>query len=340
MSNCQKRIFGYDLLKTIAIFLIVFYHLGGIDYGSIELGRFYLPNIYKFFSAFCATGVPLFFMVNGALVIHKKRHWKQLLLKAFHLLFLLVFWKFVLQYLISNRLLDNKDNMVHFWFLGTLSIVYIVSIGIQINNHLRNFVLIFLFFFPFLYNFLWDVYLFVFPSFDSFKFTHTGFYTLYAILYYYLGDYLREHQISHYYSLGLIIVGLFLVNFEVVAKSNHFRYIYDGVNSSFPTFGAMAMSIGIFFLFKDQISRNGILQKLILFVGRNTMGIYLFHVLFIILLRRFIPELLLVSNPLATLLISLIIILITAFISNIFNNSKLAFLVNLSDKPSFHNFKS
>ena len=320
--------------------MIVFYHLGGIDYGTIEPGEFFTPNLNKFFSAFCSAGVPLFFMVNGALVNQKKTHWKQMLSKACHLLFLLVFWKFVLQYIISIQLLKIREDMVHFWFLGTLSIVYIVSIAIEKLNRLRNFVLIFLFLFPFLYNFLWDVYLFVFPSFDSFKFTHTGFYTLYTILYYYLGDYLREHQISHYYSLGLIIVGLFLVNFEVVAMSNHFRAIYDGVNSSFPTFGAMAMSIGIFLFFKGKISRNGIIKKLILFVGRNTMGIYLYHVLLIIMLRRFIPELLLVSNPLATLLISSIIILITAFISNVFSNSKVAFLVNLSSKPSSPKFHS
>ena len=88
MSNSQDRIFGYDLIKTIAIIIIVFYHLGGIDYGDIETGHFYLPNLNKFLSALCAAGVPLFFMVNGALVIPKNLHWKQLLFKVFHLLFL------------------------------------------------------------------------------------------------------------------------------------------------------------------------------------------------------------------------------------------------------------
>ena len=87
MPNSQDRIFGYDLIKTIAIIMIVFYHLGGIDYGDIETGHCYLPNLNKFFSALCAAGVPLFFMVNGALVIPRNLHWKLLLFKSFHLYF-------------------------------------------------------------------------------------------------------------------------------------------------------------------------------------------------------------------------------------------------------------
>jgi surface polysaccharide O-acyltransferase-like enzyme len=332
MSNSQDRIFGYDLIKTIAIIMIVFYHLGGIDYGSIELGHFFLPNFNKFFSAFCAAGVPLFFLVNGALVIHKNKHWKQLLLKAFHLLFLLFFWKFVLQYLISNRLLGIQENMVHFWFLGTLSIVYSVSIVLHKYSHLRYFFLIFLLFFPFLYNFIWDIFLFLSPSFDSFKVTHTGFITLYAILYYYLGDYLSCHQICSYYSLGLILLGLILVNFEVVAMSNHYQAIYDGVNSSFPTLGALAISVGIFFLLKNVSFTNGIISNIVSFVGQNTMGTYIFHVFFIILLRQFCSSYISNLNYFSAFSISVIIILFTALISSIIRHSRVAFLLTLSSK--------
>ena len=312
--------------------MIVFYHLGGIDYGTIELGHFYLPNLNKFFSAFCAAGVPLFFMVNGALVIHKNMHWKQLLFKAFHLLFILVFWKFVLQYLILNRLFGIQDNMVHFWFLGTLSIVYLLSIVIQKYSHFGYFFLLGLLFFPFLYNFFWDIYLFLFPSFDSFGITHTGFFTLYAILYYYFGDRLRDHQICSYYSLGLILLGLILVNFEVVAMSNHYQAIYDGVNSSFPTLGALAISVGIFFLLKNVSFTDGILRNIISFVGQNTMGTYIFHVFFIILLRQFSSSFISNLNYFSAFSISVIIILFTALISSIIRHSRVAFLLTLSSK--------
>lgn len=312
--------------------MIVFYHLGGIDYGTIEIGNFYLPNLNKFFSAFCAAGVPLFFMVNGALVIHKNMHWKQLLLKAFHLLFLFVFWKFILQYLISNRLLGIQDNMVHFWFLGTLSIVYLVSIVLHKYSHLRFFFLIFLLFFPFLYNFFWDIFLFLSPSFDSFKITHTGFFTLYAIFYYYLGDYLRDHQICIYYSLGLIFLGLILVNFEVVAMSNYYQAIYDGVNSSFPTLGALAISIGIFSLFNDVSFNGGIIRNIVSFVGQNTMGIYLFHVFVIFLLRQFCSSFISNLNYFSAISLSVILLFFTAFISSIIRHSRVAFLLTASFK--------
>lgn len=312
--------------------MVVFYHLGGIDYGAIELGRFYLPSLSKFFSAFCAAGVPLFFMVNGALVIPKKKQWKQLLFKAFHLLFLLVFWKLVLQFFISNWLLNIKDNMVHFWFLGTLSIVYLISIILQKSTCLRHSAIAFLLVFPFLYNFFWDIYLFFSPSFDSFKITHTGFFTLYAILYYFLGNHLRNHQISNYYSLSLILLGLILVNFEVVAMSNHFQAVYDGVNSSFPTFGALSMSVGIFLFFKDVSLNDGITKNIVSFVGQNTMGIFIFHVLIILIMHKFTPGLLICNNLVVSISISLLIILFTSSISMIINRSIFSFLVTLSSR--------
>ena len=329
MPNSQDRIFGYDLIKTIAISMIVFYHLGGIDYGAIEPGHFYLPNLNKFFSALCAAGVPLFFMVNGALVIPKNLHWQQLLFKVFHLLFLFVFWKFVLQYLISFKLLAIEDKMVHFWFLGTLSIVYLMSIVLQKSTFLRHAVLVFLFLFPFCYNFLWNVVLFFAPSFDACTVVHTGFFTLYGVLYYYLGGSLRTRHTSSFYAIGLIVLGLLLVNFEVVAMSNHYQVIYDGVNSSFPTLGAMAMSVGIFFLVKD-VSYEGIPHQIISFVGRNTMGIFIIHVLGIFLLRKYFLDSLFNINPIIALLISLLIILITASLSELLKMFNLRFLVSLS----------
>ena len=310
--------------------MIVFYHLGGIDYGAIEPGHFYLPNLNKFFSALCAAGVPLFFMVNGALVIPKNLHWKQLLFKVFHLLFLFVFWKFVLHYLISFKLLAIEDKMVHFWFLCTLSIVYLMSIVLQKSTFLRHAVLVFLFLFPFCYNFLWNVVLFFAPSFDACTVVHTGFFTLYGVLYYYLGGSLRTRHTSSFYAIGLIVLGLLLINFEVVAMSNYYHAIYDGVNSSFPTVGALSLSSGIFFLVKDVGVNEGILHQIVSFVGRNTMGIFIIHVLGIFLLRKYSPDTLFNINPIIPLSISLLIVLITASFSELLRKCNLRFLVSLS----------
>ena len=40
----KERIWGLDLLKVIASFLVTFYHFQYIDYGFIP-GEFYIPNI-------------------------------------------------------------------------------------------------------------------------------------------------------------------------------------------------------------------------------------------------------------------------------------------------------
>ena len=228
------------------------------------------------------------------------------------------------------KLLAIEDKMVHFWFLETLSIVYLMSIVLQKSISLRHAVLVFLFLFPFCYNFLWDVVLFFVPSFNACKVIHTGFFTLYSILYYQLGGALRTRQTSSFFAIGLIVLGLLLVNFEVVAMNNHYQAIYDGVNSSFPTIGALAMSIGIFFLLKDFSFNDGIPHLIISYVGRNTMGIFIFHVMGIILLRKYFPDALFNINPIIALLISLLIVLITASFSELLKKLHLRFLVSLS----------
>ena len=66
----KKRIFGYDALKVLAAFLVVLYHTGMLDVGYRE-GVYYYPNLTQLLRLFCACGVPLFFMVNGALTVRK-----------------------------------------------------------------------------------------------------------------------------------------------------------------------------------------------------------------------------------------------------------------------------
>lgn len=340
MEN-NKRIFGYDLIKTIAIFLIVFYHLGGLDYGTISPDTYYCPNLNKFLTSFCAAGVPLFLMVNGALVLPKQLNLKQTITKSLHLLFILVFWKVVLQYLIAESLLSIKDDMVHFWFLGTLSVVYLISFFLNQNRWIKILCLVFLFLYPFLSNFIYDLIIISCPEHIPVFWKHTGFFTIYAIFYFYLGDFLKKKESNVFQSFLLILLGLVLINFEVVVMSNHFHIIYDGVNSSFPTFGAMTLSVGLFILLKNSIVSNHWIKAFVSLVGRNTMGIYLFHVLVLFVVRRFSTPLISDISIISAVLISLLVILITALGADVLNYSNGFFLVNSSNsslKSALHLF--
>lgn len=334
MSISQKRIFGYDLIKTIAIILIVNYHLGGIDYGTINPEGLYLPNFNKLLSLFCAAGVPLFFMVNGALMTPKNIGWKQTISRSLHLLFILIFWKVILQYVICQRILFISENMSHFWFLGTLSIVYIISVLLSYHKLIKILILSLLFIHPFITNFLLDLVILFSPSLKPHFWNHTGFFTLYAVLYYFIGSWFRDKRLPSIISFALILFGFLFIIFEVIVMSNYFHSIYDGVNSSFPTIGALLLSLGFFMLLKEVSANKLFLNHSITFVGKNTMGIYLFHVLFIFLLRHYN----LIGDDHISLLMSVgltfIIILLSSFIGYLLLNSKFSFLIHFTSRNS------
>lgn len=287
MQNSGTRIFGYDLIKTIAIFMIVFYHLGGIDIGAIELGKYYYPNFNKFILSFCAASVPLFLMVHGALILPKPLDFKKSILKTAKMFLWLLFGKVVLQQIVLEKCFCIDEEMVHFWFLGTLGMVYLVSYVMNQSKRFRYFILLLLVFYPFLSNLLYDCVVFFKSDSKLFLLEHDGFFTLYALVYFYLGYYFRDKYISKYLVLITIFVGLFFVNFEDFVMSNHYQILFDNVNGSFPTIGALFLSTGLFYLFKDFSLNQMYLQKAITIIGSNTLFIYLFHVLFIFLLRKY-----------------------------------------------------
>ena len=316
MPNNQDRIFGYDLIKTVAIFMIVFYHLGGLDYGEIVSGKCYWPNFNKFILSFCAASVPLFLLVHGALILPKHFTFWESLLKASQMAFLFFFGKLVLQYIILERCFFIEEKMVHFWFLGTLAIVYILSFFVNLSKKLQVISLVFLLIYPFFTNLLFDI-LVIFKLDTHFPLLrHDGFFTLYALVYFYFGYYLKDKQIPTPNKLLLVFIGLFLINFEVFVLSNHFHLLYDGVNSSFPTIGALFLSLGFYFLFKDTTTIYDVIRKLISFIGSNTLGIYILHVMAIFLLRKYVQFDILNYNLLTSILWTLIIIFITTLFYN------------------------
>ena len=296
--------------------MIVFYHLGGLDYGEIVSGKCYWLNFNKFLLSFCAASVPLFLLVHGALILPKHFTFKESLLKASQMAFLFFFGKIVLQYIILERCFFIEEKMAHFWFLGTLAIVYILSFFLNLSKKLQVISLVFLLIYPFFTNLLYDILVFFKPDTHFQLLRHDGFFTLYALVYFYFGYYLKDKQIPTPNKLLLVFIGLFLINFEVFVLSNHFHLLYDGVNSSFPTLGALFLSFGFYFLFKDTTTIYVVIRKLISFIGSNTLGIYILHVMVIFLLRKYVQFDILNYNLLTSLLWTLIIIFITTFFYN------------------------
>lgn len=137
----------------------------------------------------------------------------------------------------------------------------------------------------------------------------------------------QKHKIHRVYKTMATInfIGWALLVWEVYVYSNYNRNIYDGVNASFPSLGAMFLSLGFFMLIKDYKIYCSSLGTYFKFIGRNTMGVYVFHIFFVYSYRYFFSTECI--NPLCAILISFCIVNITAAISELMSKTKLIFFL-------------
>ena len=310
MEQKKERILYYDLLKIIAAFLVVFYHFSfyKLDY-DFSVNVPYYPNVNRIIMCFAACSVPLFFMINGILLFNKTRTVKSIYKKAFKILILLLIW-----------------NIFKFpsWFLKTLIILYLLFPLFQYlyHNQFRIYLLIIclLFIFPFTYN-LVILILKVHGINLNINFSGlidisikdlnaTGLFTMYSLFYFLIGPILKKKTLNKYFSILMIVIGLALVLLECIGYTNLYQCIYDGVNSSFPTIGAVFLSFGVFFLVKEFNFER--FDKIIVLFGSNVLTVYLLHMLFIILFDNLVT--LSNYNLITCLFISIIIYLICTLI--------------------------
>lgn len=132
----KNRIAGLDLAKSLAIFLVIFIHY--IFYTGF-VGDTTLNNLA---STFSVVGVPLFFAVNGYLLMNSRFSADKHLHKILRMVFILLTWKIISLPIVSalmhksidwksvpQYLLGGSYDMVplgYFWFINALLAIYIV----------------------------------------------------------------------------------------------------------------------------------------------------------------------------------------------------------------------
>lgn len=294
MTKVRERLFGYDLLKALAMSMVVFYHVNMLDF-AFSPESYYFPNFNKLVQILAAAGVPLFFMVNGALTVNREMTVERLMKKIGRLVFVSVIWTILLRIIVLGILMKRGapsslgDFLNYYWFFYSLAIVYVVNYLLSIlPKWFEYFVVTIIFAIVFLNNFVWDIILFVDPDHILPSWGHTGFYTLYGIVYTRLGAYLKKIDLKWPKCAMMIVVGYGLVCFETIIMTNSSKEIFDGVNAAFPTLGAMCLSCGIFCLLKNIKAGESWITNLVKLVGRNSGGIYVFHLVVIILLRNYV----------------------------------------------------
>lgn len=123
----MKRLIYIDVIKSIAISLVIIAHCHCYDDNAVPAAIF----------SMC---VPLFFAVNGSLLLGKSRDYQYYVPKLLKILFLILFWGIISNiahvviynepYSIRQCLIDvydlRMDYCNHLWFLFTLFILYLL----------------------------------------------------------------------------------------------------------------------------------------------------------------------------------------------------------------------
>jgi surface polysaccharide O-acyltransferase-like enzyme len=286
--TANKRIDAYDLLKTIAIFLVVFYHVGKLNVDFLKSAS---PILYfnYFLYSLSSMGVPLFFMVNGALLLNRPDYnFKKHMLRSVTILLLLFAWgcislivlgwmyqeTYTLAEFIKALVTLKSGRINQLWFLKALFFVYVFSPFLKAlydqNRTYAFYMLLVLFVFtfshlPYLY---W-----INPFYGHYS---------YAIVYFLLGgfaaQYAHHDTVKKAYPYLLLFTSaslLFLYGVYCTLKTG---LIYDTVWEGYDTVMTLGMALA-FFVWCTRVEIPGAMLRFIRLVGSCTLGIYFIHLL-------------------------------------------------------------
>lgn len=292
-----------DLLKFLAMFLICSYHFpwrpfGGFDW-PLPLGA----AVYRLYSTLATSGAPLFFMVNGALVLNRPFEFKSYFKRQLLLVAQLFAWRFISILLLGlyhriNVLADIRELFVYmllfnhpkftlnyFWFIVCLIAVNLLLPFIK--KEFDNFVsspaknrtiwlllgtLLLFHFLPFALNTI----CLIFPATRSIRFdtmmSFVPFYSLAAsmLAYYLLGAILHSQQ----HLLKKIPIWLSFITYSIGLSGLFLTWIireksgipFDSVFDGYSTLSGIIMAVSLFFFFcriEPWLQKNGILQTIL-----------------------------------------------------------------------------
>lgn len=290
----QKRIYGIDLLKCIAIIGVIIIHA---CYYGYELGSFHwLSSV--FWGSIVRASVPIFFMCSGALFLGRGEPFsmKKLFTRTLPRIIIALFlWAFVyklyrlgisgslngasLFHAFKEVLLFNHEN--HFYYLHITIILYLLMplaelIAAKASRRLLEYLLLFWFVFAILYpsvSGLWPFsLLFGIPKQYAVNMTYGS--VGYALLGYYIKAYPPRKLISALSaSLGFIIVFGGTVLFSMRNGS-----LYEGFLSGMSP-GVCLLGAGIFGLFCGVERPSAPFGKGVEYVSKASFCIYLSHLI-------------------------------------------------------------
>lgn len=307
--NDKKRILSFDIMKTISIFLVIFAHFGRVNTNICtgELNRY----INYFFATLATYAVPLFFMINGALLLKEpqKNSFRKMYGKAFHFFVIRVFYcvvgifaemVFLGESYSRKEFMDAMvnspcDPFTFLWFLDALIGIYLIVPFIckmamydrKTYIYLASFIFLFSIV-PYTYdhtiNIIFERYLGMSYSLaDVVKpFYLIGSYYSYTLFYFLAGAVIYEYRDNitkkvHPGALAVIAIGLFgcwylFCCWQTLINAKIYESMWNGYSTVF--IAVSAASIYLLFI-NLKYQPTAWWHNTVSLFSSNTLGIYL-----------------------------------------------------------------
>lgn len=348
-SITKERFIYLDFIKGLAIYFVCFYH-----YNNFNTDFLSNPSISTYLSYFIkgigSTGVPLFFMVNGALMLNRNYDLKKHIKKIINIIVLTITWG-IITLLILALIKGNTYSILsftkalwtwelgtinHLWFLQTLVCIYILYPVIKEvydieDKKVLKYILVVIFIFTFgnvllnmganiLESILGENYITGrrFNFFNNFN-LFTGFYA-YSLVYFIIGALLLEElrndmKINVKQIVIIFIIGMSILFLYGIIMSNSNKEIYDTVWYGYDTIMTLLVCISIFIL--SYLAKNKLdkVSSIIQLIGENTLGIYFIHTIVGSVLKPYYITLTFSTSILFNLIFGIIVMVISLIIT-------------------------
>ena len=296
--NSNQRIFYYDFLRAFAIFAVILCHVDGIIGYSFWNLKVALPGL---LTTIALTGVPIFFMLSGALLLNRKYSLKEFYKKRFSRIFYpFLFWmiiSIIIGILYLNWTKIDALNVFfgitsHTWYIWVLIGIYLI-IPI-INSFFKEYGLKGLEFFLIIWiiTILFNSYC---PHYlKTLELSYFSGYIGYVILGYYLDNKKFKFSNEKMFYIGTFIFILFTIVHMII-----FYRMIKFYSDYYLNIITLLQSTGLFLMIKylDIISLNteklfskiktNKMGKIILSISLCSYGMYLNHYIIIEYFKQF-----------------------------------------------------
>jgi len=337
----HKRIEYFDWLRILGCFSVIVIHVSAPKWYSSQIHS-HEWKIFNFYHSILRFGVPVFFMISGALFLEKDLSFGIMLNKYIKNLYIkLLFWSFL--YSLREKILHKNfkkafliflNGYFHLWFLFSISGLYLITPFLkQITKNEKLFKIfcvlniLFSILFPnileiisykskYYYNILNGI----ISKFELNAFLNPN------QIYYIFGFYLNRYNINRLFRIMIYILGIFgaIFTFQMSYYISTRKNKKIHFNSGF-YINVFFASIGVFIYFKynfNNLKYKKNIKEFIQKLSSLTFGIYIIHPFVIEELNirfnlnnlSFEPLYRVPINSLITFLISLILVYIIKLI--------------------------